>query len=687
MVRAGPGIAVPNGVTGRHRPGARPFSPSSATSGPRRRGKRRDGPDPIERDPLRHLTTLALLAPVTAQAALLAVMLVEGRWMFAAMVAPGLIGCLASVVLSMAQRRRQAESDARLASAVEDSGRGVVPSPPNAADMAAMIGALPSTGLEELLGCADDPLPWRTIARRWLAACASADTRAGFAAPIGMGPDGVVALDLIRQGPHALVAGTTGSGKSVLLQSWCLALAAAQPPERLRFVFLDFKGGSAFRPLERLPHAAGSVCDLDLKHATRALRAIEGELVRRERLVARTHAGDISALDDPPPRLLIVVDEFHALHAQLPDYVDRLVRIAALGRSLGMHVIACTQNPLGQVSADMKANMSLNLCLRVRDGLQSSELLGLSCAASISPSVPGGAFCFDGEDIAPLRCAAPRDIDALVRHIRLAARFHGSERARPLFTAPLPRIVPSDSILAAGTPTAQSANAHMGRATDTHPAPPALPFGMADDGVSLRTATMPMGCGNIAVIGAQGRGKSTLLDTLRAVARDVPGLAVRISTRDRDAWRTVDDHTSAPMTRRSAPDGPPTQPHLIWLVDDADPLLDPFADNPMSARLTRAMADPRVTVVIALVTPRHLKVPEHCAMRLVFPTGERPVDLMNGVPSDALAEFDHDALMLPGRGVWLVRGRATPVQCASARADRTKDAGAVKTRRFPRRNS
>lgn len=162
-------------------------------------------------------------------------------------------------------------------------------------------------------------------------------------------------------------------------------MAVRNPPDRLHFVFLDFKGGSAFSVIERLPHTVGSVCDLDLNHAVRALRALELELRRREHLVAAERVGSIGQLQSPPPSLIVVIDEFHALNNQLPDYVDRLVRIASLGRSLGMHVIACTQNPLGQVSADMKANMALNICLRVRDGLQSIELLGDGRAASHQP--------------------------------------------------------------------------------------------------------------------------------------------------------------------------------------------------------------------------------------------------------------------------------------------------------------
>ena len=164
-----------------------------------------------------------------------------------------------------------------------------------------------------------------------------------------------------------MVAGTTGSGKSELLISWCLSLAMQYSPDDLHFVFLDFKGGSTFNALEHLPHTVGNVCDLDLFHAIRALNAIEQELVRREALVSAERVSRFDQLVRPPARLVVVIDEFHALRDRLPDYMQRLNRLASLGRSLGMHLIVCTQYPMGQVHADMKANISLSICLRVTD--------------------------------------------------------------------------------------------------------------------------------------------------------------------------------------------------------------------------------------------------------------------------------------------------------------------------------
>lgn len=562
-----------------------------------------------------------MTAPAAAQLMMLVMMLAERRWLFAAMVAPGLVGCLAAAAMALLRRRPPAARpiDARAASEDAPEERGVDwPAPP------------PS--LETLLGV-DGPLPWRSVVRRW-AAPPSMDV------PLGVDARGVFRLDLAAQGPHALVAGTTGSGKSVLLQSWCLALAARNPPTRLSFVFLDFKGGSAFRPLEALPHTVGDVCDLDLGHATRALRALEGELRRRERLVAEAGVPSAAALRDPPPRLLVVVDEFHALRDQLPDTVDRLVRVASLGRSLGMHLIACTQNPMGQVGPDMKANMAIGICLRVRDAMQSVELLGDPSAAAISPSMPGAAFCADGERLTAWRCAAPARLDGLVDAIARAADFLDLPAGRPLFTAPLPRAVRLGDVRSLAGPG-------DGRG---------VPFALEDDGVGIHVATLPLGRGNVGVFGQHGRGRTTLLRTLARQLERVPTADVRVLRGDAPdaAWDVGGTGGAAGGAGR------------VWLVDDADRLLDPLSADPAADALREAIADPGTTVVFAAESSRHVRVPEQCPFRVVFPTGDRAHDLMAGVPAPLWGSFAPTDFDLPGRAVFVTRSGAAAVQCATA---------------------
>ena len=104
---------------------------------------------------------------------------------------------------------------------------------------------------------------------------------------------------------------------------------------------------------------------------------------------------------------------------------------------LGMHLIVCTQNPMGQVHADMKANISLSICLRVTDQMQSNELIGTKDAALIPPAFPGAAYCHDGQRTVPFRCSAVHDIDSLVHAINTASAFSGTTNPSPLFSAPL----------------------------------------------------------------------------------------------------------------------------------------------------------------------------------------------------------------------------------------------------------
>lgn len=324
--------------------------------------------------------------------------------------------------------------------------------------------------------------------------------------PIGTCGTGVFTLDIARQGPHALVAGTTGSGKSVALLVWCLALAARNPPSRVNFVFMDFKGGATFQGLADLPHCVGNVCDLDLAHAARALLALERELWRREQLVASQGCSSLAELDDPPPALVIVIDEFHAIRSLLPDYLERLTRVTSLGRSLGMHLIACTQNPLGQVSAEMKANMRLHLCLRVNDAMQSRELLDSPVAQAISPSCPGGAYLYDGEALQSLRCTTPVDSRRLIRHIAAAGLFLSPTPTPMLFTPPLPEHLDRmpDNLTVAD----------HGNGSMRTERPDRVIIGIKDDGVVWHPASIDVSLGNIAIIGRPRSGKSSLLDVL-----------------------------------------------------------------------------------------------------------------------------------------------------------------------------
>jgi S-DNA-T family DNA segregation ATPase FtsK/SpoIIIE len=224
------------------------------------------------------------------------------------------------------------------------------------------------------------------------------------AVPVGVGPDGPHLLDLATDGPHVLVGGTTGSGKSELLRTLVVSLATHNRPEQLSLVLVDYKGGAAFRECAALPHTAGVVTDLDDRLADRALRSLRAELRRRERVLAAAGVADHFAYlrtpagrTTPLPRLVVVIDEFRALAEELPAFVDGMVRLAALGRSLGVHLVMATQRPAGVVTADIKANLNLRIALRVRDRADSEDVIDCAEAAALDPRTPGRALARSGD--------------------------------------------------------------------------------------------------------------------------------------------------------------------------------------------------------------------------------------------------------------------------------------------------
>ncbi|BFO14286.1 hypothetical protein SHKM778_06740 [Streptomyces sp. KM77-8] len=225
------------------------------------------------------------------------------------------------------------------------------------------------------------------------------------AAPVGIAADGPFVLDIRRDGPHALVAGTTGAGKSELLQTIITSLAVANRPDALNYVLIDYKGGSAFMDCARLPHTVGMVSDLDAHLTERALASLAAELHRREKILFDAAAKDIEDYDDtrklrpglePMPRLVLVIDEFASLVAELPDFIAGLVDIARRGRSLGVHLVLATQRPAGVVSADIRANTNLRIALRVTDASESIDVIEAPDSGAIAKSTPGRMYVRSG---------------------------------------------------------------------------------------------------------------------------------------------------------------------------------------------------------------------------------------------------------------------------------------------------
>ncbi|PKK12695.1 FtsK/SpoIIIE domain-containing protein [Thermomonospora sp. CIF 1] len=241
--------------------------------------------------------------------------------------------------------------------------------------------------------------------------------------PIGLAADGPFHIDLRTDGPHGLIAGTTGAGKSELLQTLIAALAVANRPDEMTFVLIDYKGGAAFADCAALPHTVGMVTDLDGHLTERALQSLSAELRRREEILLAAGAKDIddyaelrdraaaprgpgryarsrpaaSHVELPPlPRLVLVIDEFAALVSELPEFVAGLVDIGRRGRSLGVHLILATQRPAGVVTAEIRANTNLRIALRVTDPQESTDVLDSPEAAQISPATPGRCYVRSG---------------------------------------------------------------------------------------------------------------------------------------------------------------------------------------------------------------------------------------------------------------------------------------------------
>ena len=243
-----------------------------------------------------------------------------------------------------------------------------------------------------------------------LAASWVRDRGYALSAPLGTSVDGTFALDLVSEGPHALIAGTSGAGKSELLQTLVCSLASRYSPERLNFLFIDYKGGASSAPLAALPHTVGSVTNLDERLARRALVSLRAEL-RRRMAVLEGRAKDLAEMLDvapaeAPPSLVIVVDEFATLVQEIPDFVAGMVDVAQRGRSLGIHLVLATQRPTGAVNDNILANTNLRIALRVLDSADSTAVIGAKDAAAIPVPLRGRAYARTGPGaLMPFQCA------------------------------------------------------------------------------------------------------------------------------------------------------------------------------------------------------------------------------------------------------------------------------------------
>ena len=267
-----------------------------------------------------------------------------------------------------------------------------------------------------------DDMAVESVLQRWSAQRYASDIRCY----LGVSSGGSLNIGLSEHGPHWLLGGTTGAGKSQLLRSLVLSAALRYPPERLGLILVDFKGSAGLGPLAQLPHALSVLSNFDMSAVERALEFLRADIHRREvDLQAlgvnsyRDYLASCQAAITTPryPELLIVVDEFRMLIDSMPDAMAELMRIATIGRSLGLHLVLATQRPQGAISQDIRANIATSICLRVASAQDSYNLLEHESAAYISAAHPGAGYVRlpDGRSLpfrAPLVDAVPSSSDA-----------------------------------------------------------------------------------------------------------------------------------------------------------------------------------------------------------------------------------------------------------------------------------
>ncbi|HJW59070.1 MAG TPA: FtsK/SpoIIIE domain-containing protein, partial [Actinomycetota bacterium] len=347
-------------------------------------------------------------------------------------------------------------------------------------------------------------------------------------------------------GPHGLVVGATGSGKSELLRTIVAGLAATHPPEQLAFVLVDFKGGAAFAPLAPLPQVAGLITNLqsELSMVDRAMAALQGELARRQRLLhlagnqpdlrAYTARRTTDLRLEPLPHLLIVVDEFGELLAVRPEFLEMFTAIGRVGRSLGMHLLLASQRLDEGRLRGLDSHLRFRICLRTFSAAESTAVLGVPDAHHLPPA-PGTALIkVDASPPVPFTAAListdQPNPSHTPPHQRSSPKMPPSEVLAP---APGETDVRTDLEVLVGNLARAGPRAHqvwlppLTEAIELDPllrtAAPGwlrVPVGVVDR--PLEQVQEPLlldlsgSAGHLAVVGAPRTGKSTLLCTIVA---------------------------------------------------------------------------------------------------------------------------------------------------------------------------
>jgi len=501
---------------------------------------------------------------------------------------------------------------------------------------------------------------------------------------LGMGEGGVQRIDLVADGPHALLGGTTGSGKSELLVTWVAALASRYPPSDVTFLLVDFKGGAAFDSVEELPHCVGLITDLDERTAGRALASLAAELRRREHALRECGSRDISdkRARGRLARLVIVVDEFATMLEAFPALHALFVDIAARGRSLGVHLILCTQRPTGVVRDALMANCSLRISLRVNNRADSQAVIGSDAAALIDPAAPGRCVVRRGS-AATESCQVATTTDSDIRQIVARVPAPGEAPRRP-WLDPLPSLVTADSLDAVvGRAGGTAAGGTAAGAEQTHGG---FVLGLLDEPAAQRYSVAryaPPGDGNLMVVGDARTGKSTLVAALAAQA---PRSAEIIPADVEGSWDALIQARAAldlPAGRgdagRHRRDNAP--PGRMLLFDDVDAVLARWGDEYRAAAtdlLTGLLRDGGASGVHLVITAQRLTgtlqaLSALCQSRLVL---RLPTAYEHQAAGESAASYD--PALPPGGGLW--RGaRIQLVAAEIAAAPRESGSGTVRS--------
>lgn len=484
---------------------------------------------------------------------------------------------------------------------------------------------------------------------------APSHARDSLACTPAQGLTGPLEIDLVRHGPHAIIGGTTGSGKSELLVAWVLAMAARCGPQLVTFLLVDFKGGSSFQAVQHLPHSVGLITDLDEHSARRALTSLRAELRYRERTLTEAGARSIEQLppEYPLARLVIVVDEFAAMVQDFPELHELFADIAARGRSLGVHLILCTQRPAGVVRDAVLANCTLRISLRVNNAADSTAVIGTGAAAEL-PRIPVGRalICLGGDEPEAVQIALALDAD--VRLVEERWRPSGGEavgQPRRPWCDPLPPRIRLGEV--------------PGYAQGSE-----LVFGLVDLPQEQRMEPArysPHRDGSLVVIGGHRSGKSGLLATILAAGEasvDRGETVIPVPSDHEGAWDVVTGQLDAIRTGTSTP--------ALLLIDDLDALIGSLPEEYAFAfaEIVSALLREGGRVGIHLViTARRLgssiqSIAVLCDSRLLLRLPNKQEHVAAG---GEVAEFD--AALTAGGGYW----RGNRVQVALAPESATRD--------------